>query len=322
MNIKKEFIFETDKHFNECHASTLLKLNDGSILAAWFAGTKEGKDDVRIFYSKKINGKWNEPKLLETGKDLPHWNPVLLLKNDGTIRLFFKTGKKISHWVTEYCDSSDGGESWTATEVLVKDDCSGGRGPVKNKCIRTSKGLLLAPASTEQTKQLWRCFIDISEDDGNTWSKQNYIVRPKKLPTGLVGMIQPTLWEDENGVIHSLMRTNKGYVYHSQSTDGGRKWSKAEKTEIPNNNSGIDCVKAADGNIYLVCNPVEENWGERSPLVLMKSTDNGKSFDIISVLEERQGGEFSYPAIISSENKLHITYTYDRKNIVYCEIEL
>lgn len=320
--IKQEFIFETDKYFNACHASTLLKLNDGSILSAWFAGTAEGNDDIRIWYAKKCNDKWSEPKLLETGKNLPHWNPVLLLRNDGKIRLFFKTGKKISHWVTEYCDSFDNGETWSKPEILVKNDCSGGRGPVKNKCIRTSKGLLLAPASTEQNKQLWRCFIDISEDDGNTWHKQNYIVRPKKLPTGLVNMIQPTLWEDENGIIHSLMRTNKGYIYHSQSKDGGRKWTKAEKTDIPNNNSGIDCVKATDGNIYLVCNPVGENWGERSPLVLMQSTNNGKSFSKIAVLEERQGGEFSYPAIISSENKLHITYTYDRKNIVYCEFEL
>lgn len=322
MNIKKEFIFETDKYFNACHASTLLKLNDGSILAAWFAGTREGNDDVRIWYAKKCGEKWNEPKMLKTDKDLPHWNPVLYIKNDGTIRLFYKTGKKISHWVTEYCDSSDGGETWSKPVHLVKNDCSGGRGPVKNKCLRTSDGLLLAPASTEQNKQLWRCFIDISEDDGNTWSKQNYIVRPKKLPTGLVNMIQPTLWEDNDGIIHALMRTNKGYIYHSCSNDGGKKWTKAEKTDIPNNNSGIDCVKASDSNIYLVCNPVTENWGTRSPLSLMESENNGKSFSAVAVLEDRADGEFSYPAIIADNNKLHITYTYERKNIVYCEIEI
>ena len=322
MNICKEFIFETDKHFNECHASTILKLKDGSLLTAWFAGTAESKDDVRIWYAKKFNDKWSEPKQIETDNNIPHWNPVLLLRNDGSVRLFFKTGKKISHWITEYRDSFDGGETWSNAQVLVENDFSGGRGPVKNKCIRTSKGSLLAPASTEQTKQLWRCFIDISEDDGNTWHKQNYIVRPKKMPVGLVNMIQPTLWEDTNGIIHSLMRTNKGYIYYSQSEDGGRKWTKARKTEIPNNNSGIDCVKANDGNIYLVCNPVSENWGERSPLVIMKSTDNGINFSEFAVLEERQGGEFSYPAIITTDNKLHITYTYDRKNIVYCEIEL
>lgn len=321
MKIKKEYIFETDKYFNACHASTILKLPDGDILAAWFAGTREGNGDVRIWYAKKHKDNWSEPICLKTSTNVPHWNPVLHLKENGTVRLFYKAGEKISHWITEYCDSSDFGKTWTSPKILIKDDYSGGRGPVKNKCIKTTAGLLLAPASTEQNKQ-WRCFIDISDDDGDTWHKAPYIVRPRKQPTGLVRMIQPTLWQDEYGIIHALMRTDKGYVYYSQSADNGKNWTKAEKTDIPNNNSGIDCVKGTDGCIYLVCNPVSENWGARSPLVLMKSADNGKNFSTIATLEDKNGGEFSYPAIISFENKLHITYTYERKNIVYTEIEL
>lgn len=319
MTKNKEYIFETDRFFNACHASTLLPLPDGDIISAWFAGTREGNDDVRIWYAVKHDGKWSEPACLQTDCTLPHWNPVLFLRNDGTVRLFFKTGKKISHWVTQFCDSHDNGKTWTPAKVLVDGDTSGGRGPVKNKCLRTSSGTILAPASTEQKG--WRCFIDVSEDDGDTWTKSPYIVRPGKMPTGIVNMIQPTLWEDDNGIFHALMRTNKGFVYYSDSKNG-IKWSKAVKTDIPNNNSGLDCARASDGNIYLVCNPVEENWGERSPLVLMKSTDNGKTFSVIETLEERKGGEFSYPAIVADKNTLHITYTYDRKNIVYCNFNI
>lgn len=317
MFIKKEYIFEADKYFNACHASTVLCLPDGDILVAWFAGTREGHDDVRIWYAKMHNKKWSEPKCLSTDIDLPHWNPVLFLRHDGTVRLFFKTGKKISHWITCFCDSADNGSTWTKAKVLVDGDTSGGRGPVKNKCLKTSSGLILAPASTEQKG--WKCFIDVSEDDGATWTKTPHIVRPNKKPTGLVNMIQPTLWESADGVIHALMRSDKGFVYYSESKDG-IKWSKAEKTDISNNNSGLDCVRADDGNIYLVCNPIGENWGERSPLVLMRSEDNGKTFSVAEILEERKGGEFSYPAIIAEKNILHITYTYDRKNIVYCTV--
>ncbi|MBR5498201.1 MAG: exo-alpha-sialidase [Clostridia bacterium] len=310
----KEFIFETDKHFNACHASTLLKMPDGNLLAAWFAGTQEGDDDVRIWYAINSDGKWSDPVCLDTDCTLPHWNPVLFLKNDGTVRLFFKTGKKISHWITQFCDSHDNGKTWTKAQILVDGDFSGGRGPVKNKCMRASDGRILAPASSELRG--WRCFIDISSDDGDTWTKSPYIVRPRKATAGIVKMIQPTLWEDTNGIFHALMRSDNGFVYTSESADG-IKWSKAEKTDLLNNNSGLDCVKAQDGNIYLVCNPVGENWGERSPLVLMKSTDNGKTFSVIKTLEEREGGEFSYPAIIADKNILHISYTFDRKNIVY-----
>ena len=42
IDITKEFIFEEDRPFDSAHASTLIQLEDGSILAAWFAGSWEG----------------------------------------------------------------------------------------------------------------------------------------------------------------------------------------------------------------------------------------------------------------------------------------
>mgnify|MGYP003015931509 len=46
----KEFIFE-NKPTESCHASTVLPLDDGRVVAAWFAGTKESADDVDILTS-------------------------------------------------------------------------------------------------------------------------------------------------------------------------------------------------------------------------------------------------------------------------------
>lgn len=39
-------------------------------------------------------------------------------------------------------------------------------------------------------------------------------------------------------------------------------------------------------------------------------------------LEDREGGEFSYPAITERDGILHITYTYDREHIAYRQIKL
>lgn len=320
MKIKKEFIYEIIDNVPSCHASTVLPLPDGRIMAAWFAGEHESNDNVRIWYAVKENGVWSAPEKIFSAENLPHWNPVLDLKNDGTIRLYYKKGKKIPYWVTWFTDTKDCGKTWSEPRILVENDTSGGRGPVKNKCIRTSKGLLLAPASSEQRKQ-WRCFIDVSTDDGDTWTKCDYIVRPRK-DFGLVKMIQPTLWEDDNGDVHALMRTDKGRIYKSISEDGGLTWSKAERTELPNNNSGIDCVRVPDGRIFLVFNPVEENWGERSPLELAVSEDNGKTFTTAAVLENQEGGEFSYPSITFYDNRLYIAYTYNRKKIMFCEAKI
>lgn len=85
---------------------------------------------------------------------------------------------------------------------------------------------------------------------------------------------------------------------------------------------GIDLVLAGNGKIYLVCNPVKKNWGGRSPLDLLVSEDGGETFNLLMRLEDREGGEFSYPAITERDGILHITYTYDREHIAYRQIKL
>lgn len=227
------------------------------------------------------------------------------------LALYFKMGKEIPYWQTFVSYSFDEGESFSGAEELIKGDISGGRGPVKNKAIKIKSNRILAPASTEIGS--WKAFIDISDNGGESFRKTEI-----KCPEA--GLIQPTLWEDENGNIHALMRSNKGFIYRSDSFDNGETWCDAYKTNIPNNNSGIDLVKA-EGKIYLVCNPVEGNWAARSPLSLFVSEDNGESFTKLIDLETEMG-EFSYPAIISGKNTLYITYTYNRKSIVFTEINL
>ncbi len=319
VSAKKEYIFPADAVTKSCHASTVLPLADGRVLAAWFGGKHEKDDSVEIYLSARSpKGVWSVPVCVTEQDDIAHWNPVLYEKKDGSVILFYKYGKDVPDWITKYVVSTDGGFSWSEPKELVPGDASGGRGPVKNKCLRTSQGLLLAPASTEQ-KKLWLPFIDVSADDGETWVKTPLMERAKYKGAN-VHLIQPTLWEDEDG-IHCFMRSDKGAVYRSDSKDGGRTWRKPYRTRIPNNNSGIDCCTDSQGRLWLVYNPVDENWGVRHPLSLCVSKDKGKHFTDI-LIPEPGFGEFSYPAIVYACGKLHITYTYKRKQIVYWQITL
>jgi len=118
-----------------------------------------------------------------------------------------------------------------------------------------------------------------------------------------------------------LIRTNAGRIYRSDSMDYGRSWCKAYKTSLPNNNSGIDCVKDNGGRLWLMYNPVSRNRGARNPLTLAVSGDNGIIWEKYKDMEARPG-EFSYPAITFLNGMLHITYTYSRKQIVYRRIEI
>lgn len=313
--IKKEFIFGEPLPTSECHASTIAVLEDGTAVAAWFGGTKEGAADVLIWYSRRENGIWSRPEAIPSKDVVTHWNPVLYQTAPDTLSLYYKKGPQIPYWQTMVTTSHDFGCRWSEPTALVPDDTTGGRGPVKNKPITLSDGALLAPASTEQGK--WRCFAD--RFDGQVWTKCPIPVNPAESDT--FGVIQPTLWESENGCVHALMRSNMEKIYRSDSQDLGKTWCAAYPTELPNNNSGIDLTVTADRTLVLVCNPVGEDWGPRTPLTVYTSRDNGMTFEKALDLET-EAGEFSYPATVCRGNRVYITYTYQRKTIAFCELEM
>lgn len=317
--IMKEYIFdEVGAIVPSVHASTLVKLKNGDIVSAWFGGSKESAQDVRIWVSVRHDGEWSAPYAIDDGMDVAHWNPVLFVNAREEICLYYKVGAQIRSWQTYVARSTDGGRSFHGITELVKGDV-GGRGPVKNKPLRLSNGRIVAPASNEES--VWYAFMDISDDDGETWTPVK-IEKPEEPYTKqALAMIQPTLWEEPAGHVHALMRTTRGYAYRTDSYDYGSTWTTASLSTVPNNNSGLDLVKMADGTVALVSNPVAAGWGaDRTPLTLAFSADNGLTFSKVATLEDRKG-EYSYPSVISDGKKLYITYTHNRKTIAFVEVE-
>lgn len=316
--LKKEFIFDDPIPVPECHASTILKLDHEKLLAAWFGGTKEANMDTLIWISLYENGEWSAPRSVTPEVGVQHWNPVLFQQKSGTILLFYKLGYPIPSWHTRVISSNDGGKTWSMPREMVPGDRTGGRGPVKNKILRLSNGRILAPGAVEHLP--WRCFIDVSDDDGASWIKHPIAVKGPH--ENEIYLIQPTLWEHPAGHVHALMRSNKGRIFRSDSDDFGDTWTPACPTEIPNNNSGIDCARMDSGNIVLAYNPVAENWGARYPLSLAVSYNNGESFEkAIDIETEPCQNGYCYPAVIADNKIIHLTYTWDRRKIVHCMLE-
>ena len=141
------------------HASTLLQV-DQELLCCNFGGSHEGQADVGIYLCRRGPRGWSEPQLLVSGEEA-NWNPVLCYYR-GEVLLFYKEGQAIAHWRTYLLRSQDGGHSWSAPEELVPGDASGGRGPVRNKCLVLGDGSLLAGGSLE--RGLWTAFADRSTD--------------------------------------------------------------------------------------------------------------------------------------------------------------
>lgn len=306
-----------DYSFPESHASTLIRLENGIFVVAWFGGTKEGNDDVGIYMSKGKPGKWSPPKKIVKIREEAHWNPVLFKTREGDIHLFFKVGKTIAQWETWQTISGDGGNTWSEPKELVTGD-KGGRGPVRNKPILLSNGDLLAGASNEDGK--WNVFVDYSKDMGETWKRTQYLALDRDGFKGK-GVIQPTLWESVTGKVHMLVRSTNDYVYRSDSEDFGKTWSLLYKTTLHNPNSALDITKVNEKTLALVYNPTTKKTGNRSRLHVAFSYDNGENWmDEIVIEEEDDGGKsegFAYPAIISFGDTIAITYTWKRKKIKF-----
>jgi len=326
-----EYVFEPFSRLPSSHAGTLVQLKNNRFLVAWFAGSEEGHPDVGIWMAERFQCRWTHPRLIAKVAESPHWNPVFFKAPGGAVHLYFKVGENPRNWETWRMTSSDDGTSWDDPKPLSgEEENFAPVGPVKNKPILLSNGDCLAPNSME-TDDTWSVFVDRSEDGGRTWKSMPVLEYPEDIEEMDVyfppedidskslegkGFIQPTLWESKPNYVHMLARSTYGWIYRSDSHDGGLTWSPLYRTDIPSNNSGIDLVRLNDGHLVLALNPVSANWGCRYPLSLLLSADNGETWPYRLDLETDEG-EFSYPSLITTSRGIALVYTWNRERIVF-----
>ena len=321
--ISKAFISEQpEASFAACHAASCIKDEHGNLMIAYFAGSREGAQDVGIWLSCRMDGVWQAPRRIKYIYGLPHWNPILHRDGDRVL-LYYKVGHSVRSWYTMVSESCDFGKSWTESREAIPGDHKS-RVVTKNKILVTEDGRWLAGNSLE-SEVAWDSSIEISYDSGQMW-EEHPIFFDHSVPdtTGrekkYTGVIQPALWQSSAQEFHCVLRSTEGRIYRSDSTDGGRSWCEAYPTDMPNNNSGITVARLKDGRLLLVYNPIGENWGARTPLSVALSEDNGKTFARVLDLETAPG-EYSYPYVIEDGDGICVVYTWNRKNIVCCELQ-
>ena len=303
-----------------CHASTIVESKDG-LVAAWFGGTYEKHPDVGIWFSRHIDGKWSVPVEVANGvespeKRYPCWNPILFqpaLAAGGKkpeqplpLMLFYKVGPSPDTWWGMLITSDDGGRTWSKPRRLP----DGILGPIKNKPIQLPNGDILSGTSSEHAG--WRVHFERSTDLGQTWTASAPINDGKQ-----IGAIQPSFLVHKDGRLQAVGRTQQKHVFEVSSTDGGLTWGPLTLTSLPNPNAGTDAVTLADGRHLIVYNHTPRG---RSPLNVAVSTD-GQDWQAALVLE-RDPGEYSYPAVIETNDGLvHITYTWKRKLVKHVVVD-
>ncbi|MBE6332188.1 MAG: alpha-rhamnosidase [Bacteroidales bacterium] len=292
------------------------------------------------------------------------YNPVLFQVPGGDLLLFYKLGKDVRDWTGYLMTSSDNGYTWTShrdsipaavtglfpnvTGCCVEPDSL--LGAIKNQPIALPKGFrcadgtvlerdrILSPTSKETAEAskvkagLWRCYVEISEDGGKSWTLGPVVPQKEGFKT-----IQPTLLVHRDGRIQMLCRTAPPAKDHGElarvatsfSNDGGLTWSEMQLIDdLPNNNSGIDAVTLADGTFALIYNPFGcVDWRDktdkarnkplRNPLYIATSSD-GLHWTPCLRLESSPISQYSYPSmIVGSDGTLHCIYTWRRQRIKY-----
>jgi predicted neuraminidase len=305
---------------------------------------------------RKGNTEWDKTFVIADTFGVSDNNPCMIIDNEERLWIFYPTLTGVPDWtwgsgLLRYRVSADYMEaekpSWIKSDVLIphvegiaeiaketfakrgkaegwaKDRIeeyqAGMEERLKNPLITRlgfmcrahplirSDGTLLLPVSNEN---LSVPVIAMTSDVGETWTFSE--------PVPEAGLTQPTLVEFDDKSMAAFFRN--GYPEHrirrSDSTDGGKTWSKTTITDLIHPGAGIEALLLANGNLLMIYNDVEDS--PRDKLAVSISDDRGKTWKWTRHLEDTDGERFDYPSIVQAKDgTLHTTYTYGTETIRY-----
>jgi predicted neuraminidase len=167
---------------------------------------------------------------------------------------------------------------------------------------------LLCGSSSEDRG--WRVHLEWTRDLGKTWERTDVLNDGQTLHA-----IQPAILRLDTGELQILCRGRRGAIEQAFEREG--RWTKLQKSSLPNNNSGLDAVTLRDGRQLLVYNHTTRG---RTPLNVAVSKD-GHHWEA-AVQLETEPGEYSYPAVIqTADGRVHITYTWRRRRVKHVVLD-
>ena len=301
------------------HAATLAELADGRIAAAWFAGSREGADDVAVWFTTLDRKGWQEPRPIATRESTAGalfarirklGNPVLYADGE-RLHLWFVSasvggwaGSSINHTL-----SADGGNTWSWPRKLQTSPFANVSTLVRTPPLPLADGGLGLPVYHEFVAKYGE-WLRLSPD-GRIIDKTR-LVHP-------VRTLQPAVVARDAQQALAVLRDAgpyPGFVRVATTRDGGQHWHAGEHLPMRNPNSSVALIRLAGGRLLLAGNPPDS----RNAMLLWLSADDGQTWQASRVVESAadSGAEFSYPALLSGrDGRIHLAYTWRRQGIKY-----
>ncbi len=186
-----------------------------------------------------------------------------------------------------------------------------------DRIVRLKNGQLVAPSAFytldeirnyDVKKPSAKTMLFLSDDDGKTWYNGKSMLKTDFTAGGGRGLQEPGIIEREND-LYLFMRTGHGCQYESISTTGVDGFETVAPSDFSSPNSPMQ-IKEYDGVMYAVYNPIpryngvfeyEGSWG-RTPIVIRKSTDGGKTWGPINTIAADKERGYCYPALFKTDD--------------------
>jgi hypothetical protein len=294
----------------------------GRLWACWVAGG-DNPDAYFVLASSDDDGEtWSRPRaVLDSHEDGLGAKRSILVGNlwtdpKGRLWLIFDQSMdmfdgRAGVWATTCDNPDDDAPTWSEPRRIW-------HGVTLNKPTVLSTGEWMLPISLDQRpgfREFRDCFRELdplrganvftSTDEGATWERRG--VRTFPNPDWHEHMIverkEKSLW--------MLARTRTG-IMESQSTDGGRSWSKPVASSIKHPVARFHIRRLASNRLLLVKHgaAIDSHKG-RSLLTAWLSDDDGKSWRGGLMLDERTG--VSYPdGFQAPDGTIYISYDRNR----------
>lgn len=305
------------------HSATLAELPDGSLAAAWYAGSGEGAADVAIYLAKRTpEGQWTEPVSIMTRERVQRelrrnvislGNPLLLPDPSGRLGLLF-VSIAAGRWSGSSMNltwSDDGGITWGTVRNLTMNPLANLSSLPRNPPAPLVGGGWAVPVYEEFLGKfpevLWL------QPRGVDWTAAVSRIE------GGVYILQPSLVpldEQRTAAFFRDFRPAK-WMSAAWSDDAGRTWTKPAATALPNRDSGLCVVRLSDGALLCAFNDLSP--GKRENLRLAISRDEGRTWRTIVTIAEESGSEFSYPYMLWSRGRILMVYSARQTEIHFAE---
>ncbi len=309
------------------HASSLLALpvsRSASLMAFWFAGTRESDADVQIAASSfdRASQQWSAARFVVNRQALGQQlgfgvrrlgNPVAWLDGTGRIHLFVVTtglggwaAARIVHLRQSRVGQDFAALSFEADRVLPLSWLWNKSFLVRTTALPLSDGGMVLPVHFEMGIKYP---VALRFDASGEFLGMVRISSRKHL-------LQPSLLMASESHWLALMRDQRidGKVAVAQTVDGGQSWADLPDLSLHNPDSSVAGVALAPGRMFLAHNSTPK---ARTVLDLSTSVD-GRDWRLAQSLAHGAGrDEYSYPALTWADDSLWVSYTDQRKAIAW-----